>query len=384
MNNCEAKRTDAVIKGVILSIAESIKKPWLPLISLSLLIICGCSSKDVTGPTAEGWVLEKVASGTQNGLHSSLVTTADGTVHIAYHDADRERLYHARRIGPNSWIHTRLDSIGRFGRYVTMAVDSGDSLHLAYQDNYHADLRYALFDGSSWEYERLQLSSSYGGSPKLLVRPEGIHLLEYNNDSRKINYWQGSLADWRLSASITLYRPIFHSFHFVVGADGPVVAGFEERYVYGTTLTLWKAAAPESLWSVTILISNSDPITPPVLQYDRAGNLHILYQEADGDLIDRREEGPGNIVDNVFGSGPLCLEQGVGSSDGLWLLYSFQNGIALGYLEYLYSWERIAFIPDIYPSGQYDLHVAQDGSIHISVYSETLKELYYGWWEGVP
>jgi len=53
-----------------------------------VLLAGGCGSEGATGPTEQGWVLEKVASGNLVGVHSSLTTSSDGTVHVVYHAGD--------------------------------------------------------------------------------------------------------------------------------------------------------------------------------------------------------------------------------------------------------------------------------------------------------
>jgi len=359
---------------------RGIRFPGAAFIALAATLVSGCESNGPTRPSGEGWVIEAVASGNQIGVYGSLTTTTDGTVHLAYHDAYRERLYHAHRIGPDQWIHTRLDTVGRFGRFVVIRSDPGDTLHIAYQDNYHLDLRYARYDGSSWEYERFQPSTSYGGTPRLLVRPESLHLLEMNNDSNRINYWQGSLSNWVWAGSIDVYRPTIRSFSFTLGPYGPAVATYEERYGRGTTLALKTATAPTETWSSTIVTIVDGPSSPPVLEYDGDGELHILYQDAGMVLHDTAR----GIVDVGLGIGLIRLHKGPGQYGGLWVLYPVEDGLALGYCPRNGDWSRVTGIIDLDPYGQYDLHVAQDGTVHICVYCEQAQQFYYGQWEGIP
>ena len=347
---------------------------------LFVLLSGGCGSDGVTRPTEQGWVFEKLASGNLVGVHSSLTTSSDGTVHVIYHERDHERLYHARRVGPDQWITTRIDTVGRIGRYVTIETGPGDTLHLAYQDIFHADLRYAKFDGSVWEYERFELSTSFGGSPVLIVEPDNLHLLEINTEKDRINYWVGSFQNWRLAAQINAYRMSANAFDFTIGPDGPVIVTFEERYSQGITLSLKTAAAPESLWTSTVIATSIDPGTTPSCEYDENGLLHVLYQNADGRIIDTAS----GMIDEGVENGVIRLCKAPGPNGGLWVLYNHEDGLGLAAQQNFNNWERQTLISNFQPFGHYDLHVAQDGSIHISVYSETLKELYYGRWEGVP
>lgn len=369
-----------VIKGVIMWISAISVYRRSILALLFVLLSGGCGSEGVTRPTEQGWVFEKLASGNLVGVHSSLTTSSDGTVHVIYHEGDYQRLYHARRVGPDQWITTRIDTVGRFGRYVTIETGPGDTLHLAYQDIYHADLRYAKFDGSVWNYERFETSTSFGRSPVLKVESDNLHLLEINTETDRINYWLGSFQNWRLAGQINSYRLSSNTFDFTLGPDGPVIVTFEERYSQGTTLTLKTAAAPESLWTSTVIATSIDPGSNPSCEYDENGVLHVLYQNSSGQIYDTAA----GFVDGGTVDVLIRLRKGPPPYNRLWALYAGSGGLCLATISGSNTWERQTVISNLHPFGQYDLHVAQDGSIHISVYSETSKELYYGRWEGVP
>ena len=345
-----------------------------------MLLSGGCGSEGVTRPTGNGWVFEKLASGNLVGVHSSLTTSSDGTVHVVYHERDYARLYHARRVGSDQWITSRIDTVGRFGRYVTIETGPGDTLHLAYQDIYHADLRYAKFDGGIWSYERFEPSTSFGVSPVLHVGSDNLHLLEINPETDKINYWFGSIQNWRLAGQISIYKISANSFDFTLGPEGPVIVTFEERYSLGTTLAVKTAAAPESLWNSTVVATSIDAGSNPSCEYDENGILHVLYQDADGRIVDTAA----GIIDEGVDGGVIRLHRDSGPNGGLWALYTHEDGLGLAAFKNGNTWERQTLISNIHPYGQCDLHVARDGSIHISVYSETLKGLFYGRWEGAP
>jgi hypothetical protein len=347
---------------------------------LFVLLSIGCGSEGVTRPTGQGWIIEKLASGNLVGIHSGLTTTSDGTVHVVYHEGDYERLYHARRTGPDQWVNTRIDSIGRSGRYVTIETGPDDTLHLAYQDNYHADLRYAKYDGSLWNYERFQPSESFGGSPELIIESDTVHLLEINIETDRINYWIGSFQNWRLAGQIFVYKIPVNAFDFTLGPDGPVIAVYEERYSQGATLAVKTAVAPESLWTSMTVATSIDPGSAPSCEYDNSGILHTLYQNANGRIYDTAA----GMVDEGTDNAMILLRKGPPPNGRLWVLYAREEGLGLAALQSDNRWQRQTVISNLDPTGQYDLHVAQDGSIHICFYSNTLRELYYGRWEGMP
>jgi len=354
------------------------------VLTLAPIALPGCGKDVPTRPSAEGWSFELVASGERIGFHSSLTTTSDGTVHIAYYDDAGRKIFHARRLAAGNWEHTRLDSIGWYGRHPVIKSSPGDTLHLAYKDIYHNDLRYACFDGHVWTYERIDPYLSYGGSPVMLLRTDGIHLLDMNIERNVVGYWRGRPSNWTREGSIYVSRPV-SSFGFAIGPLGLTLAIFTESYNYwgqssvGSDLLLKTTPSPGQSWSQTVLtVIEGRPPSSPVLEYDGDGILHILYQKNSNALHDI---GTG-FVDITSGQGMIRLQKG--STGDLWLLYRKNDGLVLRHLVPGGFWSHITAIDDLDAEGQYDLHIAADGSIHICVYSRSLQELLYGRWEGVP
>ncbi len=353
-------------------------------IALSAILLPGCGSDAPSRPGGEDWILKLVASGNRVGLHSSLTTTSDGTVRLVYHDARDKKLYYARRTTSGQWQHTWIDTTGWFGRSPVIRTATGDTLHLAYKDIYHDDLRYARYDGQSWVFERIDPTRSSGSSPTLLVRPDGLHLLDMNIDNSTINYWQGSLSNWIWNGRINLNRPL-SSFGFSIGPNGPALAVFIGSNSYwgnlsGTSLLILRTApGPDGPWNFMV-IAELDGLPPssPTIEFDGDGLLHILFQDQNNVLHDIIT----GVIDQDADRGIIRLQKGL--AGGLWTLYTSDSSLVLQHYTPGGNWSSISRIDNVQPEGQYDLHIAQDGTVHISAYCGSTQELLYGRWEGIP
>ena len=365
------------------------------LVVCLLLIGAGCGS-DVTGPTGNGWTLEQIASGHLVGAYSSLTTAADGTVHVAYHDARRYRLFHARRMGPDQWEATRIDSAGWMGHDVVLRAGSaGDTLHLAYQDVWEKRLRYARYDGFSWNYEYVNLSTAYGERPALFLQPDGPHLVELNTDTDQVAYWTRTGSGWsRLSTQrVSNARP---ALAFTIGPFGPAfaivtyktLAGSFSNFPIGYRILLYTAAGGDGPWTGVEL--DQREFTPETgkardatprgigIESDPDGVLHVLYRDVDGVLRDSAGDPVDTGVRNAF------LQVRRDPVGDLWVLYPRGSGLSLSRWTAGGGWNRVAAIGSLNPEGVWDLHIDDAGGVHVSVYSAATRSLWYGLWEERP
>ncbi len=349
---------------------------------ITLIVLGGCS-RSPTGPGGGGWTFEPVANGDQVGLHSSLTTTSDGSVHILYHDAKDLTLHHARRVAPGKWERVQVDTIGWKGEDVVISRGAGDTLHVAYQDMFVDNLRYASFDGTSWAYERIDPFRSAGEEPIIDPRGDGIHLLELKSDRNNINYWHGGLGNWTLLSDIHVNSPR-SSLALAHGPTGHAVAVFATqttyygRSIHKYDLLLFTAADPAGQWTKTVLVTDllrSDySFQSLAMDYDQAGQRHILYRLGNGDLIDLAG---GRIARGVV-AGRIRIKRGPGGE--LWVLYPFKEGLGISRL-YTDGWRRETSISDLNSFGKWSMHIDENGTIHVSIYSHAERRLWYGRWE---
>ncbi len=350
-----------------------------PILLAVMVSACGNGLID---PRGSGWSLEPVAMGNELGYHSAVAVSDDGTVHLAYHDAYHLRLFYARRAAPGQWLSTPIDTVGWKGEAVTLEAGIGDTLHLAYKDIFPEDLRYARFDGESWQYERLDTFHSGGENPYLVATPDGFSVVEMNTERSLVNYWRGGLGNWERVGCVS-FTSSRASFAFCRGPNNLEIAAFAKSSSWRSSS--WQiehrsALTPESNWTRNTLLSGlkSDDFyhRSLVMGYDANDRRHVLFRNGAGNLVDLAL---GRPVDSEVRKAFVQLRR---DSEGkLWILYARDRALILAtYNELSARWDKRTAITTLDPAGRWDFQVDGDGAVHVSVYSSAGR-LWYGCWE---
>jgi hypothetical protein len=97
----------------------------------------------VRGP--QGWSVELVDGDGDVGSSCDLAIGVDGTLHIAYYDATHGDLKYAMQPpGATQWTIQVVASEGDVGSSVGIAVDAKRNVHIAFYDRSNGDLEYAV------------------------------------------------------------------------------------------------------------------------------------------------------------------------------------------------------------------------------------------------
>jgi hypothetical protein len=91
------------------------------------------------------WNIQTVDSNGNVGIYTSIALDADGYPHISYSDWANVALKYAAFNG-STWEIETVESTG--GRHTSIALDSDACPHISYYDYTNEDLKYAAFNGS--------------------------------------------------------------------------------------------------------------------------------------------------------------------------------------------------------------------------------------------
>lgn len=81
---------------------------------------------------------------------------------------------------PADWNIATLEGIDDVGKYVSLAIEKGtDFRHLCYYDETNADLRYAYWDGITWNFEIVDSAGDVGMYCSLALNGEGEPAISY-------------------------------------------------------------------------------------------------------------------------------------------------------------------------------------------------------------
>ncbi|MFA4985596.1 MAG: CFI-box-CTERM domain-containing protein [Candidatus Brocadiia bacterium] len=119
--------------------------------------------------TAGGWVLSVVDADGDQGFYPSVALAPDGTPMIAYQDATDSNKLHlkfATRVD-NQWYSVLVDPADGSGFNTSIAVDRNGVIHIGHHD--FTTLRYARFNGASWDFSALGGTNVIGNTAIVLA-----------------------------------------------------------------------------------------------------------------------------------------------------------------------------------------------------------------------
>jgi len=145
-------------------------------------------------------VAAPVTPGT-NGSSNGIAYDASGRLYLAYYDEVAKNLKFAVRDAAGVWGSiTTVDSGLMAGQFVSLALDSLGHAGIAYYDANNADLKYAHFNGSSWDVQTVDAQFTTGYYPSLQYGAGDAPVISYYSKTSgdlRFAAWTGSA--WALS-----------------------------------------------------------------------------------------------------------------------------------------------------------------------------------------
>ncbi|MEO6434528.1 MAG: S8 family serine peptidase [Tepidisphaeraceae bacterium] len=120
------------------------------------------------------------------GNGNDIAYDADGVLHIVYYDAvtrDVKYLVRGTDLGVSNAMS--IDSSGHdVGGYLSLAIDAHGRPAVAYFDGTGGDLRFAHFNGQTWDVETIESSGSVGLYPSLVYDGDDHAVISYFHKTR--------------------------------------------------------------------------------------------------------------------------------------------------------------------------------------------------------
>jgi len=121
-----------------------------------------CASIEVNCTAQQGWTISTVDPA-RFGRYCSLAFDSGGTPSIAYYvwfDLDNGHMLYAGK-NTGDWLIEEIQTEGNSGMYCCLAIDAEDNPVISYQD-WHGELRVARHDGTDWDIEIVDPGPSCG------------------------------------------------------------------------------------------------------------------------------------------------------------------------------------------------------------------------------
>jgi hypothetical protein len=164
-------------------------------------------SNEANDQTLPRWSIQTVDSTYNVGRYTSLALDSSGNPHIAYYDyttdPDHRDLKYAKWNG-SSWDIATVDTTGYAGSGgIALDLDSSNYPHIAYYDGQNNDLKYAEWTGSIWNKQTIESTGLIGDNLSMLLDSSGnAHIscrdwTNYTSGYYELKYfkWNGSILD---------------------------------------------------------------------------------------------------------------------------------------------------------------------------------------------
>jgi hypothetical protein len=144
--------------------------------------------------TSSGWSLQTVDSTDDVGLSTSFELDSNDNAHISYLDSSSTQLKYAVQTG-GGWDIQVVDLVGTANffqnslNYTSLALDSNGYPHISYFDGITSNLRYALWNGSSWVTQTVDALYNVGWCSSLALDSENrAHISYYDASNGDLRY----------------------------------------------------------------------------------------------------------------------------------------------------------------------------------------------------
>ncbi len=139
--------------------------------------------------------LDNAFSGHSPGWNPSLALDSNGSAHISYPDWTNDNLSYLVWTG-SLWHFQTVDSVGDVGYFPSLALDSSGYPHISYLGRDYSDgddlkeyLKYAVWNGSSWDIETVDSTGHVGRHTSLALDSSGyFHISYYDATNKDLKY----------------------------------------------------------------------------------------------------------------------------------------------------------------------------------------------------
>ncbi|HHT9125013.1 MAG TPA: hypothetical protein ACFYD6_04250 [Candidatus Brocadiia bacterium] len=221
------------------------------------------------------------------GEYSSLAFDASDTPAISYYDATNSSLKYAHFNG-ESWDITTVDSSGDVGWFTSLDFDAAGNPAISYNDStipFHGNLRYAHFNGTSWDITTVDnTGNNVGMYTSLDFDPTGNPAISYFDDTSKdLKFARFDGSNWVIEA---VHRVgdvgTFTSLVFDV-AGNPAISYNDSTIPFHGNLRY--AYFNGESWDITTVDSSGDVGWYTSLAFDPTGNPAVSYRDVTNAIL---------------------------------------------------------------------------------------------------
>jgi PKD repeat protein len=226
--------------------------------------------------------------------YTSLAIGYDGKVHLAY---GGEELYYALWDG-HTWQEQEVES-GGVGAYCFLALDSTGKPAISYYDATNGNLKYAHWNGTSWDIQTVDSAGNVGRYTSLAFDSSGKPAISYHdvtNDNLKYARWNGT--SW-VKETVDSVGDVgtYTSLAFNTSTGNPAIS------YYDATKGELKYAEECPTWKIETVDSAGDVGSYTSLAFDSLGYPAISYHGATNGALKYAKKGVSWVTETVDSAG---------------------------------------------------------------------------------
>lgn len=223
------------------------------------------------------WELEAIDNETSGYISIGLALGSNELPRVSYlkevHSRDRD-LWLAELSENGSWELEMIDETGDV-RYPSLSIDSRDHYHISYQ-HYEVGnaLRYAYWNGSAWNIERVGAQGVYGSWSSIGTDNKGCpHIAFYDFVRKMVSYATKTNGSWETTSIDYMFGP---------GLSLDLDSQMHPHISYqGLDLNLRHAWWDGSSWQIEIVDSSYWVGEFSSIRIDENDDIHISYSRLD-------------------------------------------------------------------------------------------------------
>jgi len=337
------------------------------------------------GAFAGAWYVESVDTSGAVGLYTSMALDNSGNAHISYRDNTICCLKYAKYDG-SSWQVNAVDITGGGDAfYTSIAVDTSDNPRISYYDDSNDDLKYAYHDGSSWHIEVVDTTDDVGQYSSIALdisdNPH-ISYLDVTNTDLKYAYHDGS--SWQIESVDTTAEAGSHTSIALDASGNPHISYFGSYPNHYLNYAYYDGSS----WQIESVDTTGYVGYYTSICLDSSDNPHISYYDyTNGDLKYAYYDGSSWQLESIDTEGVVGINTSIaldasdkphisyydGTNDDL--KYAFSDGP-------IWRREKVDTVGYVGRFTSIALDVLDNP--HITYYDSNNRDLKYAWYNTPP